>query len=375
MTLTPTGFWSYAHVDDDASDGHVRALATQVANSFRLLTGTKLDLFFDRDSISWGDEWQQKIDSSIHGTTFFIPIITPSYLLSSACREEFLLFWSKSSTSGLGELLLPIIYAPVEFDLDSDDEIVAIVSKIQGEFWYETRLEDESSSIYKKSVNKLASRLKEIADLVESKPEVAGSVAAISMATVDLESGEDEPGLIDIIADVEGAIPRWSEAIEGMATGMSDIEVAVSASQSALDKAGKSKSLGPRIVAIRAAAERLDAPTAAFKSSAKEYQSEAIAIDHGINAMIQLAKMSNDEEERRSAAELANSIRSIYLTVEEIMDQVEGFLELLRDIAKMSRDMRKPTTRIADGFRMVKDTQVIFENWIRGLENIDDDLG
>ncbi|MEV6428809.1 toll/interleukin-1 receptor domain-containing protein [Nocardia sp. NPDC051463] len=369
VTLTPSGFWSYAHVDDEATDGHIRRLADQVSNAFRILTGAPLDLFFDRHSIQWGDEWQQKIDNSIHGTTFFIPIITPSYLSSQACRDEFIFFWSKSTFSKLDELLLPILYAPIDINVDSDDEVVSIVSRIQFENWTEVRLESEGSSTYKKAIHKLAARFKDIADLVDKKPEFTVDVNATKPASDKAGMGDraDEPGLLEVIVDIEETMPQWSQAIESMTSALSEIEEAMAASKPDLDKANQSAKIASRITAIKKAAERLDHPTHKFYESAKTYQGLAISMDPGFNALIQLAQMSA-EEERHFAVGLSNQIQGMRDTMQQALDNTGELSTVLRDAGNVSRDMRTPTKRISDGMRMLEDTQTVLDNWISGLK-------
>ena len=65
MTFSPSGFWSYAHSHDENSGGHVLRPSRQFSAEFRLLTGTELQLFVDRTSLEWGDEWREKVDTSI----------------------------------------------------------------------------------------------------------------------------------------------------------------------------------------------------------------------------------------------------------------------------------------------------------------------
>jgi hypothetical protein len=57
-------------------------------------TASTLEVFLDRDSIRWGEEWRERIDSAVAGTTFFIPIVTPRYFLRKECRRELLSFWA-----------------------------------------------------------------------------------------------------------------------------------------------------------------------------------------------------------------------------------------------------------------------------------------
>lgn len=52
----------------------------------------KLDLFIDVESINFGADWRQRIRDEIIDSHIFLPIITPGYLLSGACRYELKLY-------------------------------------------------------------------------------------------------------------------------------------------------------------------------------------------------------------------------------------------------------------------------------------------
>jgi len=64
------GSWSYAHADDQAEGERISRLARDVAAQFEMLTGEPLTLFLDRDAIKWGEEWRDKIDSSLSSVAF-----------------------------------------------------------------------------------------------------------------------------------------------------------------------------------------------------------------------------------------------------------------------------------------------------------------
>src|SRR4051794_7109392 len=94
------GFWSYVHADDESDGGRILSLAGHLRSQYRLKTADELELFLDRDSLSWGEEWEARIDEAIAGTTFFIPVITPSYFKSQPCRQELLKFTREASRLG-----------------------------------------------------------------------------------------------------------------------------------------------------------------------------------------------------------------------------------------------------------------------------------
>jgi hypothetical protein len=85
---TSQGFWSYVHADDAAEGGRITDLARHLQAQYEMLTGDALVLFLDRDALKWGDEWRNKVDESLAGIAFFIPLMTPRYFLSAECRRE-----------------------------------------------------------------------------------------------------------------------------------------------------------------------------------------------------------------------------------------------------------------------------------------------
>ncbi|MCX5604180.1 toll/interleukin-1 receptor domain-containing protein, partial [Streptomyces phaeochromogenes] len=70
----PAGFWSYTHRDDEIDEGRIKRLAKKIANEFEGITAEELHVFLDKNDIKWGDEWRNRIDTALTGSTFFMPI-------------------------------------------------------------------------------------------------------------------------------------------------------------------------------------------------------------------------------------------------------------------------------------------------------------
>jgi hypothetical protein len=371
VAFSPTGFWSYAHADDENTGGHVLRLARQLAAEFRLLTGTDLTLFVDRDSLEWGDEWRAKVDTSIHGTTFFIPIITPTYFQREECRRELLLFHQKSSASNLGELLLPIVFAPIHFDEESDDEVLAIVSKRQGEPFFDIRLEDETSSTYKKAIHKLAARLKAISEAVDERAELTAPVTAVTDTTIDQLELDDEPGFLDVIAEMaDDLLPAWAAAIKTLGVDLKAIETTLGDHQPNITRANNAPTMGPRIVALRNVALALEAPTTNFLEHAKRYKTLTAQIGKGITASAEMALMSGDQAEIQKGIDTSNSIVMLQATLDEVMLAADPLLDVMRDMGRASRDMRPPTKRIAEAITVISDSRTLYGQWVDTLTSL-----
>jgi len=111
--LDPVGFWSYARQDDAHSDGQLSQLRAIVGKQIGLQFGAEVTLWQDIAAIPYGADWAEAIERTIGQTTFFIPIVTPRFLKSRYCREEFLSFRRRMQALGRGDLIFPVHYVDV----------------------------------------------------------------------------------------------------------------------------------------------------------------------------------------------------------------------------------------------------------------------
>jgi len=112
--LTPVGFWSYARQDDNHSDGQLSELRAIVGKAINLRRGEEVRLFQDTEAIPIGADWEATIESTIAQTTFFIPLVTPRFLKSEHCRDEFKAFRRRMAAMGRHDLIFPVHYVDVD---------------------------------------------------------------------------------------------------------------------------------------------------------------------------------------------------------------------------------------------------------------------
>jgi hypothetical protein len=116
----PVGFWSYARSDDAHSDGHLSQLRTIVGKAIALQYGGDITIWQDIQAIPPGADWAASIERTISQTVFFIPIVTPRYLKSTHCLQEFQSFRRRMIRLGHDDLIFPILYVGVE-QVSADD--------------------------------------------------------------------------------------------------------------------------------------------------------------------------------------------------------------------------------------------------------------
>ena len=88
----PDAFLSYTRFDDRHDGGAISEFRRRLADSVRAVTGEAFEIFQDMDGIGLGQHWPGKLDEMLKETRFFIPILTPSFFRSQACRESSISF-------------------------------------------------------------------------------------------------------------------------------------------------------------------------------------------------------------------------------------------------------------------------------------------
>lgn len=156
----PVAFWSYVQEDDRHEQGRLTRLRERLEGEVRAQTGAPFPIFQDRNDLQWGEHWKTRIDTTVNNVTFLIPVVTPSYFKSSACRKEFEAFLKREETLGLNRLILPIYYIEAR-DLSGTaaDTIAITIQERQWTDWRPWRFEEINGAEMRKQIAAMAASI------------------------------------------------------------------------------------------------------------------------------------------------------------------------------------------------------------------------
>jgi hypothetical protein len=371
------GFWSYVHDDDDDEGGRITTLAGHLSRRVRLLTGTQFPIFLDKSNLGWGDDWRNRIQEALLSTAFFIPIITPSYFQHARCREELQSFASMAEALGLIELILPLYYvdvAELNTEEPSGDELIELVRKYQWEDFREVALEDIESSIYRKAVNQLAQQLISRATVADSKPAqtleapVVTTQTPVGAGITPLSGNEPQiaeehgPGLLEILAEGEEAFPQFNDLVNRASPIIAAMgSYAEEATREIERNNTQGKGFAARLAVARKLAGQLEEPAGELEEIASSYQEALLKMDPMVRLMLTI--LDENPSQAREAPELLDSIEQMSNAAEEGLGAIDSFATTLRDSAKWSKDLRRPSSRIEKALRQMADARSIFRDW------------
>ena len=161
----PAAFMSYVRFNDQHDDGQLSQFRERLAAEVRAQTGEDFAIFQDRNDISWGQNWQQRIDEALDAVTLLLVVITPSLFRSPPCRAEVARFLDRERVLGRADLILPLYYISArEMDdpgLREADDLATVLASRQLVDWRELRFESFTSPLVRKTIAQLASRMRD----------------------------------------------------------------------------------------------------------------------------------------------------------------------------------------------------------------------
>ena len=367
MASTPwEGFWSYVHADDSAENGRIARLAKDLVLQYELLTGETINLFLDKASLEWGDNWQHKIDEGLGSVAFFVAVLTPRYFMSKECRRELQSFSRKAIQLGIKELVLPVLYVDVPSinDDDSKDDLVRLVKEYQWEDWRELRYEDVGSKAYRKAVSRLAERLITANSHAESVPFTERLLLPLYGSEADID---ESPGTLDRLASFEEVIPRLNETLDHLSDEINEVGRIMIDTKNDLDsRTAQGQGFGHRIIVARLTAQKLEDPSQKMLTLSNGFLSQLHTYDDGVHALTEhiSANKPSNTEDIEGIRSFFSLLRELASTARESLSGVEGMLNAIIPLEKMSRDLRPPLRVLRQSLTLFCEGVEITDQWI-----------
>lgn len=357
--ISQGGFWSYRHNDDDADGGRISDLARDIVAQYEMLTGDSIELFLDRDSLVWGNAWQEKVDGTLANVAFFVPVITPRYFDSKECRRELRAFAARAEALGLTKLILPLHYVdfPALHEDEPSDDLIALVKRYQWAYWTELRFADRTSADYRKAVSELAQRL------VDANAEVTAAVVAAPVLSVDVD---EEPGFMDSMAEAEATFPLWTETIEQMGEIVVALGESMNSGAEAIAVADRgNKGFAGRLTVARSLAQELSEPADRMIECGNLFATQLSVVDAGVRAIIELYAASDDEEDKAAVDDFLATLITLAENTNDAVANMNQMIDQFAPIEKMSRDLRKPLSRLRQGLTVMGEAGEMTQEWVR----------
>ncbi len=371
-TPTASGFWSYVHADDEASHGRIAQLARDIVTEYEAQTTEKIQLFLDRDDLTWGDAWRSVIDEALASVAFFVPVVTPRFFKSVECRRELKQFADRAEALGVKQLIMPILWIDVPnlHDPAQRDDAMDMVVDFQWEPLTNLRHTPRDSPEYTKAVEKLAAQIVTVNDAVDK-------LNLADLATSAEEDEDEAPDDMERLAEMEEAMPNWIDAMSDLTEDVKAFGAVAEEGTADLNSGSpQTKSFAGRLTMVRQMAQQLQVPADAAEAHGGDFAARLASVDRGVQILIARADEAadGDTEAREGLASFFASLKGLDREAQEAVIGVSGLLESVRPITKTSRDMKKPVQALQNGLVHVQEGVAVIHGWIEQIDRLGWDL-
>lgn len=348
-------FWSYAHKDDERCNGGITMLRKRIQEEYAFTTGSEASIFQDTKDISWGMDWRKELSMSLGVMTFFIPILTPTYLRSPNCLAELRTAVSRFESIGFPEGIYPIEFVDCSRAINqmNDDALANLLSdRHRLRNWIHLRFEDPRSSEYGKGVHQIVEAMIEKEDLWHAR---------IENATSQNNNQEDGEGLLDRIAAIQVSVEQFEVITTLLAEDIREITNVFGNSSLPTGSTPKAALTFATILA-----KKLELPSKNLESHCKEFSRSMEGVDQGIDGIIefhQLIKETGGTADTSMMDDVHTQMTDLLESIEEPFTLLESMRELISQFSRLSKAVRIPCKRIDAALAEIASSKSIIEGW------------
>ncbi len=342
MSISKTScFLSYAHKDDTFD--FLANLRNDLCDEYRVVTGDELEIFFDRESIEWGDRWEKSIRDSLDTAGIFMPVMSPSYFQSTACMGELSQYLEKVKSSGANDLILPLLYSDPSHGKAADDSMLAKLMRFQYQDIHDMRFVERGSGKYCWYLNELANRIFRAQESLEQAAFRVSETSSNGGESVGAEGESDDeapggPFYLDAFNELSGKMDPMAESAGLLVADIEKIGNTFSASTTRINDGCSPK----QALAILAdLSKKLDPVADDMLVNSQGFSSLVVEVDPLLRVFAESKSRfgSNSDDALQGLDELvANAV-----VAKDGIDSLHG---ALKDTERFSRVLYKPFKKI-----------------------------
>ncbi len=214
MDPKPDAFMSYTRFDDQHNSGYLTTFRDRLSGEVRAQTGKAFHIFQDIVDIGLGQQFAPEIEAALQASTFFIPIITPSFFESEYCRAEVERFLVRETELGRNDLILPIYYIKSDRWEDPDqraaDPIAQQLKLHQYVDWRALRFEELDRPKVRQELAKMAEQIKAALKRVNLPPR--SQVGSEVLTDISKPAPQPRPQVGSQVLPLDQACQKLNEA-------------------------------------------------------------------------------------------------------------------------------------------------------------------
>ncbi|MEU5867251.1 toll/interleukin-1 receptor domain-containing protein [Nonomuraea sp. NPDC047529] len=364
-TLEVSIFTSYAQIDDQASYGRISKIVSDIKTNLASQTGSEVELFQDKNSIAAGEDWRWRIRLGLSSSSIFLAFVSPSYLRSEACRQEFREFLGFLAANSETRLIIPLIYT--EFDRLTErfqgDDIWEAVKQLQVLKIQHIRSSDPGSSEWMKTVEKISSRIEEVLNSTATS-----SSNELGQPQSDKGGDDDEEGILELLVHVEEDAPQIIADLNSYAQLMIKLGDITALAAPELSRA---QTFGQRLASTRRLADALSPVGDEALEVSQRILQGLNKWDTGVHTVFEMLSRGQLRVTDEGTGEFLDAIHAMAGIGLHSLSEMDAVRTALDSAKGYSRPLNMALANIQASLLAFAEIRGIFEGWRNALDLLD----
>ena len=351
-------FISYAHADNKLFDDAVKSFADDLKGFYAAKTGNDLSVFFDRESIGWGDDWRSQIDGELKNAAIFMPVITMQYFNRPACRDELNAFNQSAKRLGAQYLILPVVISGAN-SIRADHPIpeVATIEALQYRNLEDVFLAGQGTPDWRKALGGLTD---ELISLISRAELVAPEARQKNLPDIGpAGSPDDDSDFLTSMAELEVLSTVLTQEIEQVLNDLHTWTEAVTENSSRVRPGLTAQEMRVTSIAI---ADQLRIPSEKLHDSGVKLADTVAKADAVMNSVKDQISQVPSQEEKENLKRMVWGVQQPD-DLNEGVNNMAGVLDSMASVEVMSAPMRKSLKPARIGITKIQDAMRVVDRW------------
>lgn len=354
-------FISYASIDDRATHGRVKEIVESVSDMYESMTGEKVGIFLDKSSLSAGENWRDSIKYELSSSAVFLAFISPSYVKSVECNNEFWEFYRFLEANSSERLIVPLLFGERDRTMGaaSDTELWAVASQLQMEDINVLRVAEPGRTVWLEKTQKIASVIDTALRSVKRRSNVVGN-----KPEVDSDDDVVAPMLLEQMLQFEQASPSLVATMEDLTDQFYRVGSSVNAASPVMNRATTTKR---RLAVSRQLARTLNPIVAEIEPGVDSLMKDLKVWDVTVQAVFDyLRRQDAATPFSESVIETLRSVQQMALTSIDAFSQAEIMHNSIGQGRGLSRELDVPLKKLQSAMLRMADSRAMFAAWRDG---------
>lgn len=361
-------FVSYASIDNKATHGRIEEIVQSVSDMYESMTGEKVGIFLDKNSLSAGENWRDAIKYELSSSAAFLAFLSPSYVRSAECNNEFWEFYRFLEANSSERLIVPLLFGDESRTRSAAEGtgLWEVASQLHMIDIGELRLAELGKASSLAKTEKIANVIDSVLTSVKRKANVVEDGPTSEAEDDD----EIAPMLLEQMLKFERESPEMLVVMEGLTEQFEKVGNAVGVAGPVMNRATTTKR---RLAVARQLARTLTPIVEDIEKSIEDFLSGLKLWDITIQTVFDyLSRQSNSDRTVGDARDALVSVRGFAVAGMEAFGDAEGMQTAIGQGRGLSRDLDVPLRKLQTAMLRLADTRAMFMKWRDGVDDLGD---